>query len=296
MRICILYFSPSGNTAGISDVIRRYLEEKNHHVQMIDITGEKLFFEGDKSEFLRGVVRPHDILMIGGPVYAHHLQYHAADLIKALPKPDDVWGKFAVPFVSYGGISSGIALEEAGKLLRRSGRAVVSAMKISSSHRMTRAFLDHEYNIGNPEENLTGILSGFEENLQTVIKGIPHDITKVLSYQKRMKALVFNIVFNEKKWHEKRYPKVFIDNALCTGCGACVRKCPVLHLQSKKSEIIESEKNKCIHCFNCVIGCPVKAIRLRGDIERGKAFMLRNIEKNGNKEIPGTYFYCRANE
>ena len=57
-------------------------------------------------------VSEHDILFIGSSVYAHHLQYHVKDLIKKLPQPVHGWGKIAVPFVTYGGISSGIALEE----------------------------------------------------------------------------------------------------------------------------------------------------------------------------------------
>lgn len=75
-----------------------------------------------------------EILFIGSPVYAHHLQYHVKDLIKNLPQPVNRWGKIAVPFITYGAINSGIALDEAGKLLRKSGRKVLAGMKVCSSH------------------------------------------------------------------------------------------------------------------------------------------------------------------
>lgn len=46
-----------------------------------------------------------------------------------------------------------------------------------------------------------------------------------------------------------------VDEAACTGCGACVRACPM--------DIRRVGDHECIHCGLCVSACPEKAISLR---------------------------------
>lgn len=123
MKAVIIVFSPSGNTNRVGELLKVCLEQNNISAQLINIAcKEKYFLTNDKQGFLQEIVKEHDILFIGSPVYAHHLQYHVKDLIENLPQPVNGWDKLAVPFVTYGGINSGIALDEAGKLLRKSGR------------------------------------------------------------------------------------------------------------------------------------------------------------------------------
>ncbi|MDF1549639.1 MAG: NAD(P)H-dependent oxidoreductase [Bacteroidales bacterium] len=104
MKIAIIQFSPSGNTSKVTQMLKNELEQRNQEVQLIDITREKQFFiEKAAHRFLIEKVKQHDVLLIGSPVYAHHLQYHMQDLLKVLPKPNAIWGKFAIPYVTYGG-------------------------------------------------------------------------------------------------------------------------------------------------------------------------------------------------
>ena len=50
---------------------------------------------------------------------------------------------------------------------------------------------------------------------------------------------------------------VVIDQALCIGCGKCVKDCVsgVLHIEQGKAEV----QGSCIQCGHCVAICPVKA-------------------------------------
>lgn len=54
---------------------------------------------------------------------------------------------------------------------------------------------------------------------------------------------------------------VQIDEAVCIGCGRCVKVCPqqALTLIDKKSHV---DISKCIGCFECITVCPVKAISI----------------------------------
>ena len=293
MKITIIQFSPSRNTFKVSELIKRELEQRNLEVQLIDITGKKeIFIKNNIQKFLAENVIKHDILLIGGPVYANHLQYHVQDLIKALPKPNDIWGKYAIPYVTYGGISSGIALKEAGELLKSSKRIVHAGMKVSAPHRMTRAILSEEFNKEKLlDNNFPQITELVNRIMQLNHNSISKSSVKSLTYNGLITTLKSNIIFKEKVMHEKRYPKISIDQSICTVCGKCVKVCPVLHLAKKDNKIIENSQSPCIHCLNCIIQCPYNVIELKGDLEKGKAFLQKMILKNGNKEIPETSVY-----
>lgn len=293
MKIAIIQFSPSGNTSEVSEMIKNELERRNQEVQLIDITREKQFFsEKAAQRFLIENVKQHDVLLIGSPVYAHHLQYHVQDLIKELPTPNAIWGKYAIPYVTYGGISSGIALKEAAGLLKERGRIIYAGMKIPASHRMTRAFMAEEFNKNNlPGNYLPQIIELVNRIMQLNNNKCAKCNSKSLDYNGLITTLKANIIFKEKLWHEKRYPKVSIDRELCTNCGKCTLNCPVLHLVRINNVVKENNQSACIHCFNCVTDCANKAIKLVGDLEKGKAFMTKMIAKKGNKETPETAIY-----
>jgi len=293
MKIAIIQFSPSGNTLNVTKMIVNEMEYRNHEVQLIDITHEKkIFLERDFQNFLKEKIKPHNILLIGSPVYAHHLQYHMQDLIKELPSPNDIWGKYAIPYVTYGGISSGIALKEAAGLLKKSGRIIPLGMKVSASHKMTRAFMDEEFN---KNIKLNDKLPQITELVARIMRLENNDHAKCnarsLDYNGLLTYLKAEIIFKEKIWHEKRYPKIMIDRELCKNCGKCATNCPVLHLSINNNMLYENHHTPCIHCFNCVTDCPYKAIKLIGDIDKGRAFMSKMIKKNGNKEFPETTVY-----
>lgn len=291
MKVAIIEFSPSGNTNNVGELLKASLEQNNISVQLVNIAGdEKYFLANNKQRFLQEIIKEHDILFIGSPVYAHHLQYHVKDLIENLPQPVNGWGKIAVPFVTYGGISSGISLDEAGKLLRESGRKILAGMKVSSSHRMTRAFMKEEYNKDQPENKIISTIDELVKRIKSADLDSLKDKSKHLKYQNIKTYLKANIIFKEKVWHEKRYPQVVIDKNQCIKCGKCINVCPVCHLeQNNDKSIIKNITSPCIHCFNCILECPQKAITPVGDLEKVRSFMNNMINKG--KENPDTCLY-----
>ena len=295
MKIAIITFSPSGNTLKVSRRIRDELIDRGFPCQLVDLTGDARGFAGGGwRRALEETVEAHDALIVGGPVYAHHLHYNVKRVLEALPPPGDGWGGIAIPFVTYGGVSSGIALKEAGALLRKSGRAVVAGLKVASSHRMTRAFLDTELNAGLPEGPMVEAVNALADRIAGIDPAErQRDATASLAYNGMESWIKATFVFNEDKWHRERYPRVVIDPLACTGCGACARACPVLRLRKGADGKMEAGRGDCIHCLNCVVLCPARAISLAGDIEKGRAFMAHMIERHANREKPATAVYPR---
>ncbi len=289
MRAAIILFSPSGNTLRAGKQLQASLENSGTETQLVNITGERDYFLGrDRKRYLEQTIREHDILFVGGPVYAHHLQYHVADLIASLPRVGNGWGKIAVPFVTYGGIHSGIALDEAGRLLKKTGRTVAAGLKISASHRMTRAFMEKEYNRDRPEEETLVQIDRLVRALET--EHARKDCGRQLRYQSPFSYFKAKFIFNEKDWHDKRYPKIVINEEKCLKCGKCIHICPVCHLeQAPDGRITANQESACIHCFNCIVDCPEKAVYPVGELEKARAFMNRMIA-NAN-EVPTTCMY-----
>jgi uncharacterized Fe-S center protein len=53
----------------------------------------------------------------------------------------------------------------------------------------------------------------------------------------------------------------YVAQEACTGCGKCIRWCPVeaISLERKKSRI---DRKICVGCAECIVVCPVKAIKI----------------------------------
>ncbi|NMC70453.1 MAG: 4Fe-4S binding protein [Myxococcales bacterium] len=59
-----------------------------------------------------------------------------------------------------------------------------------------------------------------------------------------------------------------VDDAACTGCGACVEICPAgaLRLEGGLARV---DPRACLGCGICVPECPVQALSQRGTAVRG---------------------------
>ena len=149
LKVAIIVFSPSGNTMTTAKLFEQSFLRRNAQVQLINFTARgELSNQGRIEKYLNNTIDPHDVLCIGGPVYAGHLQENVKNIIKALPVPDEKWGSMVVPFISYGGVHSSVALKEAGALLRKRNRKNISGLKIAANHSLTKKFdsVKEEYN------------------------------------------------------------------------------------------------------------------------------------------------------
>ena len=185
MKIAIIVFSPSGNTLKVAKMLENHLLENNVRVQVIDITRIKEIFRYRTfGQYMIDHVEEHDVLCIGSPVYAHHLHYNIQDLIKSLPPVGDGWGRLAIPFITYGGINSGVALQEAGHLLKKTGRIPIAGMKINSHHSLTKLpQISVKVNEGMPGKEISPLI---EELSHKLLNGEGYvDASKEFCYQKQ---------------------------------------------------------------------------------------------------------------
>lgn len=299
MKVAIIVFSPTGNTLKIGKMLEDQLNSKNVNVQLYNFTGnKKIFQKRELKSILKENVKEHDLLCIGSPVYAHHLHYNVKDMIKALPKPENGWARLAVPFVTYGAINSGIALHEAAKLLKKSGRITILGMKVNAFHCMTALpQIKVKINEGMPGnealptiEELANKIIQFNSSVIDKTK----DITKKLNYQKLKSRVKAKTIFREKFWHKYLYPKLIFNHDTCEKCGKCIDICPVNCIEMTDEGAMLLNIPSCIHCGACILECPFNAIEINTNWNRLNNILVKSISGQGplvSNEDPKSLVY-----
>jgi len=299
LKVAIIVFSPTGNTLKVGKMLEDQLNSKNVDVQLYNFTGnKKIFQKGEIKSFLKENIKEHDLLCIGSPVYAHHLHYNVKDLIKSLPKPENGWAKLAVPFVTYGAINSGIALHEAAKLLKKSGRITILGMKINGFHCMTALpQIKVKINEGMPGNEAIPIIEKLTNKIVqfngTIIDKTT-DITKKLNYQKLKSRIKAKIIFREKFWHKHLYPTVTFNHNNCEKCGQCINICPVNCIEMEEEGPILLDNPSCIHCGACILECKYNAIEISANWDRLNSILIKSINGQGplvSNENPKSLVY-----
>lgn len=284
MKAIVLIFSPSGNTLKVGKVISEYFNLQGIDTQITDLTRNKDYlFSLNRKAYINKIINDKDLLFIGGPVYAHHLHYNVKEIIKQFEKLKNGNKQYAIPFVTYGGINSGIALHEAEKLLKKQNRTVIAGLKISAEHCLTKKFKT-VFN-----ENLPGdeILPMIDELVKTIVdlknnNSLPNKTIGFLNYQKFSVLLKANIIFREKFWQKYMYPKIKFNYSNCNNCGKCVKLCPVQRYEmTEKGPAVRKNAKDCIHCGKCVFSCKREAITFIADWEKWEKMIEKAASGQG---------------
>ncbi|MGD8980877.1 MAG: hypothetical protein PVF42_04735 [Desulfobacterales bacterium] len=129
-KVFIVYFSPAGSTRHIAEIIEKRFKELGAEVSSFDLaqsSNEVAISISQQMEALSGEC----CLFIGSPVYVSHAVPLVMNCITKLKESN---GAFAVPFVTWGGACSGIALYEMGKELINKKFTLLGAAKILGVH------------------------------------------------------------------------------------------------------------------------------------------------------------------
>ena len=292
LKITVIVFSPSGNTLTTAKLFEQSFLKRNAQVQLINFTARKEI--GDQksiAKHLKDTVNPHDVLCIGGPVYAGHLQENVKNIIKALPLPDEKWSPLVVPFISYGGVHSSVALKEAGSLLRKRMRKNISGVKIAASHSLTKKF-EFSINENKPGEEEIQVIEALADRvIETVGKDFEEitDVSNSFSYISAGENILYKI-FSEKMFHKMMFGKREFNYNKCTGCGVCAKRCPmqIIEMRDKKPEINASSPADCCYCAECYNKCKFDAISW--DLSKSKKY-LSHMNSKGKFESQQSAVY-----
>lgn len=263
MKASIIVFSPSGHTLKAAQVFKRELENRNIEVQLINITKNPKYFQknGQAERYLGEELDEHDVLLIGGPVYAGHIEKNILRLIELLPEAGGKYGDLAVPFITYGGVHSSIALEEMGRYLKRKNRRSILGVKIAAEHTLTKTFAK-VINGTKPGQLEEKIIADAVDRMISIAgrdDKKTKDAGKSFLYSKLSERILYHI-FSQEFFH-KRFKDVNIDLQKCLKCKKCIEVCPVNMFDYVDGTVkMVRDKKECILCAECYHECPANAI------------------------------------
>ncbi len=246
----IVYFSPAGSTRKVAQSIEKELSDL-----MLDGVLWDLSADDDLSQLFSraGKCGSDYCLFVGSPVYVSHPAPAVTDFLQRMPRS---LGAAAVPFVTWGGVTSGVALYDMGKMLQEKGFRLAAAAKILALHSMMRD-AKSRLGEGHPDGEDEKMIRNLVEAVNTRIKNEKDASLSLedLAYQPdEIHAQAQQMNLSVAKAH---MPVRKVDGDRCTECGICKEVCPVDALTL--SPFPEFREN-CIFCFNCVMDCPEDAI------------------------------------
>ncbi len=254
MQHYIAGFSPAGTTRKVAERIQQALQKHQIEAIMADLSvhGSPL------ASVLKDAATP-SVLWLGSPVYCDHALPPVMAQIAALP------GKlkgYSIPYVTWGGVCSGLALMEMGHALAAKGLAPLAAAKILAEHSSTWD-APKPWEAGRPHgQDLALIDTLVEQVLQRLQGESPQglDLAK-LNYLSKAQQADVALKSLAKAKAAMGTPKA--DDSLCVQCGECVQACPTGAISLNPMPQVEADL--CIVCQQCVRVCPEQAFPHNGE-------------------------------
>ncbi|WP_161630022.1 EFR1 family ferrodoxin [Desulfogranum mediterraneum] len=265
----IVYFSAAGSTRQLAQAIEQQLMALGCRVWSVDLS------QGRAAVKNRGRAEGGEpcCLWVGSPVYCDHALPLVEEWLGRLSPAENSW---AVPFVTWGGVSSGLALPELAGVLQEQGYGVLGAAKILAVHSSmwgAEQPLAGEHPDRADQEMLVRLVNGVVDKLD---KGHGDTLDlfclDYLSPQGSQAAATKSLAAAKAA-----RPQPVPDPALCSGCGFCGEVCPVQAITLENGPQIGPE---CILCMQCVRYCPEQAFPFD---HLGVAAYIRELAGNSDE-------------
>ncbi len=264
MKVLILYFSATGNTAQIAKAIEEAFSELGVEVNISDITSYT-------SRQRKIDLEPYQAVVFGAPIHS----WRAPRVVREWLKTLDGQGKKCSMFFTYGGFGVHPTHYSTRQILEEQNFIVVSSAEFLGAHTFNLGgWKAMEGRPGAPDfdaakkyaiktyKRFTGedpeILGDLEKT-----KYSDEELDKIESFR-------FNVL--------TKFPTR--DGEDCSMCMACEEPCPT---GAMDAEAGQPELEKCIACLACVDSCPEDALKIN-DMSESWSFKLE-MEKTTEDRI-----------
>ena len=247
-KVFVVYFSPAGSTRHVARVMEKRFKELGIEPSLFDLAENR-----ELSRVISEQFRGDSCLIVGSPVYVSHA---APPIMQFIAGLTPVTAASAVPFVTWGGASSGIALFEMARELHKTGFNILGAAKVMAVHCLMWQ-LEDPLGEGHPDSEDVRMVEELIDEINRKMqshssRGI--DLSDLAYQKEEIHADMEKISLEVAKAH---MPMREVDEELCNQCEICAEVCPT---SSVTFVPYPAFGKTCIYCFNCMRNCPEKAI------------------------------------
>jgi flavodoxin/ferredoxin len=238
--IGLCYFSGTGNTQVVAELLAKKFEHHGAHVELTRI-------EHALQEKARFEPEAYDLIGIGHPIHGFDAPRIVYDFVDALPPVESKRTfifKTAADFISVNNGASKTAI----KRLKRKGYDVfydrIVCMPANWAMKYDDAFSKQLCYIAIAKaEHMAGeILAGQSRELE---------INPVIRW-------IVRLISRGEDRGARRFGKNLTVTDACTDCDTCIDNCPTANIQRENGRIAFG--NACVWCMRCIYACPQQAI------------------------------------
>lgn len=222
MAVYNLYFSPTGGTEKVANIVAGGLSECYENINLFSKTQVGRYFKKD------------DICIISVPAFGGRIPENAIEKLK-LFKADK---SRTILIAVFGNRAIDDTLIEMYDVAISLGFEVVAGIEAVAEHSLVRV-----YGAGRPNEQDKKELENFAKQILLKIDEQPSSVSFIPGNRpyKDFKAFAMSLKIDET----------------CVNCKKCAVDCPVNAISMDNVKTVDSEK--CFSCMHCVTVCPKKA-------------------------------------
>lgn len=225
MKLYEIYFSPTGGTKKVADLLVKGMDEEFVSIDLIK-TPQKLQNISFEKE---------DLCVIAVPSYGGRVP----GIVLASLREVKGNGANAVLVAVFGNRAIDDTLTELEDTLKYAGFNCFAGIEAVAEHSLM-----HQFAAGRPDTADEKDLSDFSKKI-------------IAKYESEGNAGTAEFPGNHEYREYHGVPLKPAGNRKCSECGLCARECPVGAISKENPRV--TDKNKCISCMHCVSICPKNA-------------------------------------
>lgn len=254
MKIALVYFSATNNTAKIAEVIKKQLDQNNTTITEYNITDFEI--RNNNIDFAE-----YDGVIFGFPIYAWRVPSIVRDWIGAL----DGKATKAGIFFTYGGVHVGAAHSDTIARLKKQNFKVLLSGEFLGKHTFSNTGWDilldrpNKADFEVAEQFASSLIQKFTDDDSKELTPEP-SIMSDRQLDKMENVLKIAVKPPSRKGKE------------CSRCRTCEDLCPTKAMNAENGE---ADASLCIRCLRCLINCPENALEM-DDLTKQQDFIKQS--------------------